>query len=90
MSGMWIAATVALALWAFWLSSTLRNDLRESEQIRDALVSAVHDCRAEIARLRLTDAEREAVEWCVEMAVVHATECDEEIATLRGLLERTK
>jgi hypothetical protein len=38
----------------------------------------------------LTDAEREAVEWCVEMAVVHATECDEEIATLRGLLERLK
>lgn len=36
----------------------------------------------------LTDAEREAVEWCVEMASLHATECDEEIATLRGLLER--
>ena len=36
----------------------------------------------------LTDAEREAVEWCVEMAVLHATECDEEIAALRGLLAR--
>ena len=36
----------------------------------------------------LTDAEREAVEWCVEMAIRHATECDEEIATLRGLLDR--
>jgi hypothetical protein len=38
----------------------------------------------------LTDAEREAVEWCVEMAVLHATECEDEIAALRGLLERTK
>jgi hypothetical protein len=36
----------------------------------------------------LTDAEREAVEWCVEMASIHATDCDEEIATLRALLAR--
>jgi|GEM_PF-4052532 len=36
----------------------------------------------------LTDEEREAVGWCVEMAVFHATDCDDEIATLRGLLER--
>ena len=36
----------------------------------------------------LTDAEREAVEWCVEMARIHATECDDEIATMRGLLKR--
>ena len=39
-------------------------------------------------RERLTEEEREAVEWCVEMASIHATECDEEIATMRGLLER--
>jgi hypothetical protein len=38
----------------------------------------------------LTDAEREAVAWCVEMAATTATECDEELAALRGLLERTK
>lgn len=36
----------------------------------------------------LTDEEREAVEWCVEMATVHATDCDDELATLRKLLER--
>ena len=36
----------------------------------------------------LTDEEREAVWWCVEMALLHATDCDDEIATLRGLLER--
>jgi len=38
----------------------------------------------------LTDAEREAIEWCVEMAVLHATDCEAEVAALRGLLERTK
>ena len=38
----------------------------------------------------LTDAERKAVEWCVEMAVLHATDCEGEVAALRGLLERTK
>ena len=36
----------------------------------------------------LTAEEREAVEWCVEMATVHATECDDELAALRNLLER--
>jgi hypothetical protein len=44
----------------------------------------------EIKRLRLTDAEREAIAWCVGMAETTATECDEELAALRGLLERTK
>ena len=38
--------------------------------------------------LRLTDAEREAVEWCVEMAMNSATDCVDEIRTLRGLLKR--
>ena len=44
----------------------------------------------EITRLRLTDAERAAIAWCVGMAETTATECDEELAALRGLLERTK
>jgi hypothetical protein len=39
-------------------------------------------------RLRLTDEEREAVGWCVEMALHSATDCVAEIRTLRGLLER--
>ena len=38
----------------------------------------------------LTDEEREAIAWCVGMAETTATECDEELAALRGLLERTK
>jgi hypothetical protein len=36
----------------------------------------------------LTDEEREAIVWCVEMAETTATECDEELAALRGLLAR--
>jgi hypothetical protein len=46
------------------------------------------DARAEIERLRLTDNERFAIAWCVEMAETTATECDEELAALRGLLAR--
>jgi hypothetical protein len=36
----------------------------------------------------LTDDERAAVAWCVEMALSSATDCADEIRTLRGLLER--
>ena len=57
-------------------------------ELRTAADLADAEYREEIERLRLTGAEREAVEWCVEMARIHATDCDEEIATLRGLLER--
>ena len=42
---------------------------------------------AEIARLRLTDAEREAVEWCAKHA--RLTIGVDRAATLRGLLSRT-
>ena len=42
------------------------------------------------AQFTLTDEEREAIEWCVEMATVHAMECDDELVTLRNLLERLK
>jgi hypothetical protein len=38
----------------------------------------------------LTDAERGAIEWCLEMATIHATDCDDELASLRSLLERLK
>jgi len=41
-----------------------------------------------IEKTRLTDAERQAVSWCVEMAATTATGCDEELAALRGLLAR--
>jgi hypothetical protein len=42
---------------------------------------------AEIERLRLTDAEREAIEWASRAADPDYTG---HTATLRGLLERTK
>ena len=44
--------------------------------------------REQVAEMRLTDAEREAIAWCVGMAETTATECDEELAALRGLLAR--
>jgi len=64
---------------------TLSAHLRER-----AAAMLLSEASDEIERLRLTDEERQAVEWCAEMATVHATDCDEEITTLRGLLKRTK
>lgn len=55
-------------------------ELMQHEKVRDLLI----DCRAEIKRLRLTDAEREALEW----AATHLDNCGWGSATLRGLLER--
>lgn len=55
-----------------------------------------HDAAAEIERLRLTDAEREAVDdglRCVEYVAAHGDPARADLAssaaTLRGLLERT-
>jgi len=48
----------------------------------------LEECRTEVERLRLTDEERAAVSWCVEMALHSATDCVDEVRTLRGLLER--
>jgi len=44
------------------------------------------ELQAEIERLRLTDEEREAVEFAVE----HLQNSGWSVATLRGLLDRTK
>lgn len=91
MIGMLIAGTIALALYASCRAGALRNDLRESEQIRDALVSAVHDCRAEIARLRLTDAERAFLELHAERLTSWqraSPESRAERVTVMGMLDR--
>ena len=57
----------------------------EIERLRPAYATAVQRLASEIDRLRLTDAEREAVEVaCQDLR--HR----DEVATLRGLLERTK
>jgi hypothetical protein len=52
----------------------------------------MQDQRAEIARLRLTDAEREAVECAVGFCecTTSPLPTSDQIATLRGLLERLK
>lgn len=70
-----------------WIETSRPDD------IQIALLAA--ECRrlqAVIASTEptLTDEEREAVEWCIEMATIHATDCDDELTTLRTLLERTK
>ena len=61
--------------------------IRELERQRDMLLEERQMWRR--THMTLTDAEREAIVWCVEMAETTATECDEELATLRFLLERT-
>jgi hypothetical protein len=66
-------------------------DTAQKMSVSDSLCAdADHHAVPAAIAATLTDAEREAVEWCVEMAVLHATECEDEIAALRGLLERTK
>jgi hypothetical protein len=49
-----------------------------------------HELRAEIARLRLTDAEREAVAFFAELRGGDFPSCLPHAATLRKLLERLK
>lgn len=62
-----------------------------SEPVNLATAVAFHNeiasLHGEIARLRLTDAERAAVEWAVSAAKNVQHPADE---PLRGLLERTK
>lgn len=73
----------------------LHHNIARVKSLLD-LAPLLDDAAREIDKLRadqpvrLTAAEREAVEWCVEMAVLHATDCDSEVKAMRGLLERTK
>ncbi len=64
----------------------------EVERLRQVLPQKNHYPDLDNAAKRdiLTDEEREAVGWCVEMALHSATDCVAEIATLRGLLERMR
>ena len=61
------------------------------DELRAAADQADEEYREEIARLRLTDAEREAVENCIYASERIGDDwSDKQAATLRGLLERTK
>jgi len=78
----------------------LVRSIRERDDCDDDLRGAcdeIEDCRDEIARLRLTDAERAAIERSVEtldgVEDLHPTACEADaaaVATLRKLLERTE
>ena len=71
----------------------LRKEIAWEQDVGELLEEAA----AEIARLRLTDAEREAVRFCVTASLPETEKlggvagelCRMHAATLRGLLERT-
>lgn len=78
------AGSVCDRITAYLVSGGLFNPEQAiHDRVRDLLI----DCRDEIERLRLTDEEREAVEWCVSAAEDCQHPADD---TLRGLLERLK
>jgi hypothetical protein len=64
----------------------------ETEQLASARLAAANTwLQGEVARLRLTDAEREAIEDASGRYVEGITpKAAEYAATLRGLLERTR
>ena len=64
------------------------TEIRNLKRQRDLLLEERETWRR--THLTLTEGERTAIVWCVEMAETTATECDEELAALRFLLERTK
>jgi hypothetical protein len=77
----------------FWFHNTQDQERRtmsdDNTHMATAKLAAANTwLQEEIKRLRLTDAEREAVEWAEELA----GNCEEfdRVDTLRNLLERTK
>jgi hypothetical protein len=63
------------------------RDRAYSSKIVDRLCERAAD---EIARLRLTDAEREAISDAADRYAALTPESAETVATLRGLLERLR
>jgi hypothetical protein len=59
------------------------------DELRSAADQADEEYRAEIARLRLTDAERSAIRDAADRYASITPESAATAATLRGLLERT-
>ena len=74
---------IAELLTEYLLHGGLYNpELMQHDKVRDLLI----DCRDEIARLRLTDEEREAIKEGAD--ALYGDGYDAEAATLRTLLER--
>jgi len=67
----------------------LRDAIRRLAE-QDATLSVCDGAVTVTVDATLTDTERTAIFWCVEMAEMTCTECDEELAALRDLLNRTK
>lgn len=59
-------------------------------QLLAAARDEIQQLRAEVARLRLTDAEREAVEYFSQWCIGPSKRLERYAATMRGLLERLK
>ena len=66
----------------------LRSEVARLQALADRRGEIAVDRRREIERLRLTDAEREAVADICEFAEDFLGDDDPNIATLRGLLNR--
>lgn len=83
------AAWGVLRVGGGWVS-ILANEVQAETSRRswDEMENWVHEVIPLYRSPTLTVAEREAVEWCVEMALNSATDCVAEINTLRFLLER--
>ena len=70
--------------------ATVGERLVERISLTQTLLDENERLQAEIARLRLTDAEREAIEFFVSLDNGGHGMIDRNAATLRTLLERTK
>jgi hypothetical protein len=64
----------------------IQEDLRGDAEVARLRLQAAH---AEVERLRLTDAEREAIGWFANYGYSSDGVPGRNAATLRGLLERT-
>jgi hypothetical protein len=83
-----IAAMACEDLGYTALPTSLRNIVRRLRGTPDTHATPSQGSKQ--VTCTLTDEEREAIAWCVGMAETTATDCDEELAALRGLLDRTK
>lgn len=69
----------------------LNDTLAENDRLRAEIATLRERLRQKFFdSLRLTDDEREAVEWAIMGVPVLSSENEDLLAALRGLLERTK
>jgi len=77
--------TTLRVIAAYKAGEDLAERLATAVAVQQSMSEALLKAADEIARLRLTDSEREAIEWCIEQwAGINRS------TTLRNLLERVK